>query len=196
MRASTLLIGLAVLFVLSAAAALYPYFPGDVALARLVQTSVPGVAWAHVLTEAAGPPWKYVLAGAGALVGWYVATWRGAILVLVATLALPPLGDWLKALVARPRPAASLIDVIGQSTGASFPSTAAIVYGSVFGSLVLLALVRRPRRRWLLAAGCVVVLLAAGAARVTLGAHWPSDILAGYLVALVGAGALQRVLGP
>lgn len=193
MRASTLLIGLAALFVLSAAAALYPYFPGDVSLARLVQTSVPGVAWAQVLTEAAGSPWKYVLAGIGALAGWYMATWRGATVVLVATLALPPVGDWLKALVARPRPAGSLIDVIGQPTGASFPSTAAIVYGSVFGSLALLALFRRPRR-WLLALGCVLVLLAAGAARVTLGAHWPSDILAGYLLALVGAGALQRIL--
>jgi undecaprenyl-diphosphatase len=191
MRRLVLLALLAV--VLTATAAALPYFPGDLQIARAIQAAIPAGPWAASVTASAGGWWKYGLAAVGALLAWRLADWRGAVIVVLLVASLPPAGDWIKTLVARPRPSSALVRVVGNPTGYSYPSTAGLVYGSIFGVLALLALDRR-RPRVAVAALCLVGLLIGAAARIVMGAHWPSDLLGAYVMAVASAMALRAIL--
>ena len=75
----------------------------------------------------------------------------------------------------RPRPATALVSALSTS----FPSGHAL--GVMVGVLALLTvvlpLVRRPLRAWLIAIGAVIVILI-GIGRVVLNVHHPSDVIA------------------
>jgi membrane-associated phospholipid phosphatase len=77
----------------------------------------------------------------------------------------------------RPRPATALVS----APSTSFPSGHAL--GVMVGVLalltVILPVVRRPLRGWLIALGAVVVILI-GVGRVVLNVHYPSDVVAGW----------------
>lgn len=77
----------------------------------------------------------------------------------------------------RPRPASALV----HAPSSSFPSGHAI--GVMVGVLalltVLLPVVRRPLRAWLIGSGTVIVV-AIGVGRVVLNVHHPSDVIAGW----------------
>ena len=90
----------------------------------------------------------------------------------------------VKPVVHRPRPPAG--DLIGHVSGPAYPSGHATQAVAAWGMLAItLAAGRSARgRAWLFGAATLVVLLV-GASRVYLGAHWPTDVLAGY--ALAGA---------
>jgi undecaprenyl-diphosphatase len=103
--------------------------------------------------------------------------------------------SWLpKGLIDSPRPAAILdpasIHVIGLRLTAhnSFPSGHTITAFLVVG--VLLAADRTTRVRWPAAAAITLVGMAVAASRIAVGAHWPSDTLAG-----AGLGLLAGVAG-
>jgi len=103
---------------------------------------------------------------------------------LVATIAVGgSLGGVLKVVVQRARPV--LPDPVATAHGYSFPSGHALT--SVLFAAILLVILPpgiRGRRRaaaWLVAAGFVLLV---GWDRVALGVHYPSDVLAGWVVAL------------
>ena len=77
----------------------------------------------------------------------------------------------------RPRPATALVS----APSSSFPSGHAL--GAMVGVLALLTIVlpviRRPLRVWLVALGAFVVI-AIGIGRVLLNVHYPSDVVAGW----------------
>ncbi|HEX9499033.1 MAG TPA: phosphatase PAP2 family protein, partial [Mycobacterium sp.] len=77
----------------------------------------------------------------------------------------------------RPRPATALVS----APSTSFPSGHAL--GVMVGVLALLAVVlpvmRRPLRAWLVAFGSLIVI-AIGIGRVVLNVHYPSDVVAGW----------------
>jgi undecaprenyl-diphosphatase len=77
----------------------------------------------------------------------------------------------------RPRPATALVS----ASSSSFPSGHAL--GAMVGVLALLTvvlpLIRRPLRGWLVAIG-VFVVIAIGVGRVVLNVHHPSDVVAGW----------------
>jgi membrane-associated phospholipid phosphatase len=77
----------------------------------------------------------------------------------------------------RPRPATALVTALSSS----FPSGHALgVMVAVLALLtVLLPVVRRPLRGWLLALGALVVF-AIGVGRVALNVHYPTDVIAGW----------------
>ncbi len=82
-----------------------------------------------------------------------------------------------KAAANRPRPAGALVD----ASSTSFPSGHAVgVMVSVLAFLtVLLPVVRRPLRAWLIVVGAIIVLTI-GFGRVALNVHHPSDVIAGW----------------
>jgi membrane-associated phospholipid phosphatase len=77
----------------------------------------------------------------------------------------------------RPRPATALVS----APSTSFPSGHAL--GVMVGVLALLTVVlpvvRRPLRAWLVALGSLIVI-AIGIGRVVLNVHYPSDVVAGW----------------
>ncbi len=107
------------------------------------------------------------------------------------------LGFWLSPVVARPRPSPELVRVWRPLSGYSFPSISALGYAATFGFLAVLAAVQSSGRlRLALMIGCGVLLVLCWAARVALGAHWPSDVLISYYLGLLWAAGLIRLFLP
>jgi membrane-associated phospholipid phosphatase len=176
------------------AAHYFPYFPGDVALARWVQSLVPqNLSWAQVVSRAADFPWILLIAALIFALSWILAGWRGAVLSIVSLAGMLALGYWLSPMVARPRPALELVRVIRAFSGYSFPSFSALCYVATFGFLAILAAVKGSGKlRLALMIGCSVFLVLCWAARIALGAHWPSDVLISYYLGLLWSAGLIR----
>ncbi len=133
----------------------------------------------------------FALSGAGFLLirGKRLA----ALLLACGLLGGTLLSEGLKALFDRARPPLEIRAV--ETLNASFPSGHALQATVVFLTLgVMLARVM-PRRRLKVYVMSVAVVLAAlvGMTRVYLGAHWPSDVLAGWCVVAAWAVALWIV---
>ncbi|MFD9012399.1 phosphatase PAP2 family protein [Streptomyces sp. NPDC059552] len=145
----------------------------------------------RVLSDWVWDPWTMrALAAVACVLLW----WRGdrgrAVLVAVATLAASVVQQVLKALVGRERPVWS--DPVDSAHYAAYPSGHAMTATVVCGLLLWLLPRPVPARGpavWAAAAWAVAVVsvLGVGFTRMYLGVHWPSDVLAGWLlgVALV-----------
>jgi membrane-associated phospholipid phosphatase len=106
--------------------------------------------------------------------------WRGALTLALSVAATQLVVDLLKLAVERPRPAAN--DVAAGASGYSFPSAHSATSVAVYATLAFLAARAccGGRRVLVIAAGAVLVS-AVGLSRVYLGAHYPTDVLAGWL---------------
>jgi membrane-associated phospholipid phosphatase len=104
--------------------------------------------------------------------------------ILVTVWGAAVLGLALKLLVSRARP--DLLDAVATAPGHSFPSGHALT--STVGSAVLLLLVmpllRGRRGRAVAVAVAIAIPVATGFARVGLGVHFLSDVVAGELLGL------------
>jgi membrane-associated phospholipid phosphatase len=123
-----------------------------------------------------------------AAVAWFLlkrGDRRSAVELVVALVGSIILYDVAKAFVHRARPPA--IYRVGYNfSGGSFPSGHSTSAIAVWGMLAfLLALRTSPRTRKGLFVGAVVLIVAIGASRIYIGAHWPTDVFGGY--ALGGA---------
>lgn len=129
--------------------------------------------------------------------GFLLARGRGRAAALLAGSVLAAWGttDAIKALVGRARP--DLLLPCVPVTGASFPSGHASMAAATFLGVAWLAGPRdKPARRLIVIIAAVLVLLV-GATRVFLGAHYPTDVVAGWAWgaawAIAAAGPLQRL---
>ena len=140
-----------------------------------------------------GIPWIPIVA-VGGLLG--ARRWADG-LFLAAAIMAPAVNLGLKEWAARPRPDAALALV--SETGYAFPSGHAVFAAAFFGALIVLLgrwplLGGHPRLRVAAQGALLLLILGVGASRVYLGAHWPSDVIAGFcfgalfLLTLVGVG--------
>ena len=118
--------------------------------------------------------------------------WAALISFAVAESLTPLLGNLLKALVTRPRPAGAMLN----PHGSSFPSGHAAYAGATAVALVLLF--SRPDRKrplwWALAA---VITAGMAWSRTYLQVHWLSDVFAGSLLGIavtLGSFAAAQIL--
>jgi undecaprenyl-diphosphatase len=113
-------------------------------------------------------------------------SWRPLLVLLVIAVGAIELERTIKLIVARPRPPAAWR--VFREKGWSFPSGHATHSAAVYGSVAYLAtrtrtLGRRARAVvWMAAIGACVLI---GISRVYLGAHWPTDVIGGWSLAIV-----------
>ena len=98
----------------------------------------------------------------------------------------------VKGWVDRPRPSASVVDVVYELGGPSFPSGHVLGAALFYGFLIYCAecsISNKPARR-LVQGSLAIVIVLMGYARVELGAHWLTDVLGGYAIALLALSAM------
>ena len=131
------------------------------------------------------PPQSRVLPTAYAAVLWIARLRREAVFQLAAS-GTGLLSTIVKAFMRRPRPVAGkhLRVVAAPLGGSSFPSGHVLTYVGVYGWMAIMAghLVRPPLLRRLVVGVLTTLVAAVGPSRVYLGHHWPSDVLASYLL--------------
>ncbi|WEK41518.1 MAG: phosphatase PAP2 family protein [Candidatus Brevundimonas colombiensis] len=119
--------------------------------------------------------------------------WLSSLLLVLGLAGGVALSEGLKAVFERERPPAAMQAV--ETINASFPSGHALL-STVFYLSVAVMLTRAfPKRRFkafVLGVGILMALLV-GLTRVYLGAHWASDVLAGWAVGAAWAMALWLV---
>ena len=176
----------AIFAVLGSFAHHHSYFQWDIPLAQWIQAIVlPGFRELMLATSWMGTGgtawWITIIVGVGLLLSKRVPA---GIIALVGVGVGALVNRILKAAIGRPRPTDELIDVLIEYPNLSFPSGHVVFFVQVFGFLLYLV-ARQTRAGWqrsvaMFLAGLPITLV--GVSRVYLGAHWPSDVLAGYLV--------------
>ena len=119
---------------------------------------------------------------------------RLAAFVVVTTLGSWGLNNLVKLAVDRARPV--LPDPVAEAPGLSFPSghAQAAMVGYAVLLLVFLPLLRGASR-WLAIGFAVAIVAAIGFARVALGVHYVSDVLAGYALGAAWTLAMTAAFG-
>ena len=137
-----------------------------------------------VVQEVSQPKWLHLVGTLVCLWAWLAKDLRNRALWAFATLMVGWFIGWAaKLLVQRARPVVD--DPVSHADGYSFPSGHALniaVWASVMVFLLWPLLSRTARKVAVVLA--VLVVLLVGSDRMFLGAHFPSDVLAGILLGL------------
>ena len=173
----------------------YAFFPGDVAVERWVQSLVPqDLSWAQAISHTAEFPWLLLIVALVFVLSWVLAGWPTALLSILSLAGMLALGNWLGPLIARPRPSPEMVHVLRSLKGYGFPSLFALRYAATFGFMAVLAARRSSGAlRALLLTVCGALLVLGFVARVSLAAHWPSDVIISYYLGVLWAAFIIRL---
>ena len=133
----------------------------------------------RAVTLIGGTPMIMLLLLGAALLSYVLERSTRWSIFFVAVLALAPQSSSLvKELVGRPRPTLSPLYEIGSN---AFPSGHATNSAAALGAVALFVALRS-KKPWLVWGLAGLVVLAVGVTRVYLGVHWPTDVIAGWLL--------------
>jgi membrane-associated phospholipid phosphatase len=123
-----------------------------------------------------------------ALICWIVNLRLEAVCIIGLSLVSSLLNAGLKLWISRPRPTASLVEIVQAAGGKSFPSGHVMSYMAFWGLLLSFGVILLKRDRWwhylfLVIPALFVILV--GPSRIYLGDHWASDVLGAYMIGLV-----------
>jgi undecaprenyl-diphosphatase len=154
-------------------------------------------------TQPIGPRWLVIAAlditalGSPAVLGLTVLAvggflllqgkWRMALFVMVASFGGWFINGALKQLFQRPRP--DVVSHLREVVTMSFPSGHALQSAVVYLTLGALSMriAERPVTKFYCMAVAMLVTALVGASRVYLGVHYPTDVIAGWLIGLTWA---------
>lgn len=116
---------------------------------------------------------------------FFVFKFKRESLFILLTLLSGLVSTVVKYFVHRPRPARDLVRVIEVTRQQSFPSGHVLFYTVFFGFLLFLMLTLKKMPlpiRLAVATFCLCIIVLVSISRIYLGAHWLTDVLAGYLL--------------
>lgn len=169
---------------ISIAASRTHLLPGDLRLTRTLQRTRSPLAdrfWSTV-AWAGFPKQSIPLVAAGTL-GLWLARFRLEALFLLLASCVNLVNFVVKRVVRRQRPTEGVVHVSRLIREPSFPSGHVMHYVATLGFVAAAALanLRSSRLRRVLVGACSALIVLVGPSRVYLGAHWPSDVAAGYV---------------
>jgi membrane-associated phospholipid phosphatase len=194
MRQASLLAILAALSGIASLVAAGPV-PGDVTITRALQSlfgDAPG--WAVVLTQTAKAPLLWGTLVAGAALAGLAGGWRVTVAVPLAYGFAWLANKALRAVLFVPKPDADLVAVASASAASGLPSTFGLVYASLFG--VVFWVQRESRAIVAARLAAVALILTGSAARIVLGGHWTSQMIASVCVGVLLAGLATFAFRP
>ena len=165
----------------------YPVNQLDILITREFQEN--RAPWLHLLTAVISYPGSTLVLPAlivlAAVICWVLGLRLEAVVIVGLSTVSAILDVLIKLLVARPRPAASLVEMFQRAMGSSFPSGHVMAYLAFWGLLFSLGVILFTGWRWwrillLVVSASFVVLV--GPSRIYLGDHWTSDVLGSYLI--------------
>lgn len=118
--------------------------------------------------------------------------WRSAVALGVSFVLAQVAVQAIKVLIERPRPE----QAVDHASGFSFPSAHSATAMAIYATLAVIGM-RRTRGPVRIAIGLAagLVILAVGVTRVYLGAHYPTDVLAGWMAGAVVVLASWSLVG-
>ena len=137
-----------------------------------------------------GLPSMIVIAGLCNLYFIRLKQYANLLIVSVGLLGASATGWILKYLIQRPRPD-EMYQMV-QTYGASFPSAHSVYAAVVCGSIMFIF--RKHRQVKLIYLGALLWFLSMGISRVYLGAHFPTDVIAGWGIGWIWVAILWFVL--
>lgn len=159
-------------------------FPGDMAItAALQKQRNPWIRRFMIAISEIGFPKLSVPLTIGVAGIFLALRFRLEAIFILLTTSSNLLNALVKRLIKRPRPTKELVTVVRVINEPSFPSGHVMHYTNFFGLLIYLLATnwRSGTLRNILIAICTALIVFIGPSRVYLGAHWPSDVMAGYI---------------
>ncbi|GCE27169.1 hypothetical protein KDA_26530 [Dictyobacter alpinus] len=160
------------------------FFPGDMSItARLQKYRHPWLRRFFFGISEVGFAKYAIPQTVGVAAIFWVLRFRLEALFILLTSSSTLLNAIVKRVIKRPRPTQELVTVVKVINEPSFPSGHVMHYTNFYGLLIYLLATnwRSGRIRDILIGICTVLIACIGPSRIYLGAHWPSDVAAGYI---------------
>ena len=108
---------------------------------------------------------------------------RAALFICTNVILAGVINHAIKGIIQRPRPDYRLMDV----SGYSFPSGHSMGAMAFWGLLIIFAYkyIKNKALKWTLITGMSLLILGIGFSRIYLGVHYTSDVLSGFMIALM-----------
>ncbi len=160
------------------------FFPGDMTITtRLQRQRNPWIRrFFYAISEIGFPKWSVPQTIGIAAIFWALRFRLEALFILLTSTS-SVLNGLVKHLIKRPRPDKKLVTVVRVINEPSFPSGHVMHYINFYGLLIYLLATnwRSGKLRNSLITFFTGLIATIGPSRIYLGAHWPSDVMAGYI---------------
>jgi len=132
-------------------------------------------------------PYMLVVVGVTCMLMYLLKLRTEASLSLLSTAGGALTGSIIKYLVDRPRPTSALVQVSVFFSDKSYPSNHVLIFTVFFGFLLYLLLKssKLSFNSIILSIIFIMCIGSIGISRIYLGAHWPSDVVGGYLFGII-----------